>query len=86
MSSHAGPASVSFVPVRATAGIDLERNCQFGRAGHQLNDLLFDCGDLRDGIGYTDVSGSAAPHVRAARARFEKILKQLMMKDLKVET
>ena len=42
------------------------------------NDLakakFFDCGDSRDGAGYKDVSASADPEARAARARFDAIL------------
>jgi arylsulfatase A len=35
---------------------------------------FFDCGDSRDGTGYKDVTGSTDPEVKAARARFAKIL------------
>ena len=35
---------------------------------------FFDCGDRRDGTGYKDVTNSADPEVKAARARFAKIL------------
>ena len=35
---------------------------------------FFDCGSSRDGTGYRDVTGSAEPEVKAARARFAEIL------------
>jgi arylsulfatase A len=42
------------------------------------NDLtkakFFDCGDSRDGAGYKEVTASADPEARAARARFDAIL------------
>jgi arylsulfatase A len=38
---------------------------------------FFDCGESRNGKGYTDVTNSRAPEVLAARKRFEEILKKL---------
>jgi|694.fasta_scaffold15143_5 arylsulfatase A len=38
------------------------------------NAKFFDCGDSRDGAGYKDVTASADPEARAARARFDAIL------------
>jgi arylsulfatase A len=38
---------------------------------------LYDCGDLRDGTGYRDVSNSREPAALAARGRFEHILRGL---------
>lgn len=38
---------------------------------------FFDCGESRDGSGYQNVTDSKAPEVRAARARFDRILKNL---------
>jgi arylsulfatase A len=35
---------------------------------------FFDCGESRDGTGYKDVTGSTDPGVKAARARFARIL------------
>ena len=41
------------------------------------NGKFFDCGPRRDGTGYKDVTNSKDPEVKAARARFEQILKDL---------
>ncbi len=38
---------------------------------------FYDCGESRDGSGYKDVSESNDPEVKAARARFDTILKSL---------
>jgi len=38
---------------------------------------FYDCGDSRDGSGYKDVTASSDPTVKAARARFAKILEGL---------
>lgn len=38
---------------------------------------FFDCGESRDGTGYTDVTNSTDPAVQAARARFAQILAKL---------
>jgi hypothetical protein len=38
---------------------------------------FFDCGESRDGTGYTDVTNSTDPAVQAARARFGEILAKL---------
>jgi len=40
-------------------------------------ETFFDCGESRDGTGYTDVTNSTDPAVRAARARFAEILAKL---------
>ena len=41
------------------------------------NGDFYDCGNRRDEIGYLKVTTSTAPHVMAARKRFEEILKNL---------
>ena len=38
---------------------------------------FYDCGESRDGRGYKDVTNSLDPEVKAARARFAKILEKL---------
>lgn len=38
---------------------------------------FFDCGDLRDGVGYREVTDSTAPEVAQARSRFEEILNSI---------
>ena len=38
---------------------------------------LYDCGDRRDGTGYTDVTASDAPDVVAAKRRFDELLANL---------
>ncbi len=40
-------------------------------------ETLFDCGENRDGTNYKDVTASADPEVKAARARFAEILAKM---------
>ena len=47
---------------------------------------LYDCGDTRDGSGCTEVTGSKAPHVLAAREMMEKILTDKPVPEIPVET
>jgi hypothetical protein len=38
---------------------------------------FFDCGAIRDSVGYRDVTQSSDPEVRAARKRFDQLLAKL---------